>query len=127
MVALTWQSMLLIGLGGALGAMSRAGVSHWISGGFPWATLLVNVAGSLALGWVMQMQWSHHELQQTMRSFLAIGFCGAFTTFSTFSYQTFNLLQQGRLLSAVGNILMTVTLTLVAVFIGMRLARLFTE
>lgn len=92
---------LLVALGGAAGATARFRVSQAFAArdGFPWATFGINVAGSLALGLLMGAFPSPEEAWR-VRALLAIGFCGGFTTFSTFSYETVLLLQRGTPLPA---------------------------
>lgn len=113
---------LLIGLGGFLGANARYLVAQWVERiwgfGFPYGTLLINVSGSLALGLLMGLcqqrlaDFVHHRL------FFAVGFLGAYTTFSTFSYETLRLVQEGQCTVAVIYILGSVLLSLLAVFCG---------
>ena len=87
---------LSIAAGGVLGALARYLVSVWLAGatgsGFPWATLLINLAGSILLGFLLRSfpTWSSPP---DARAFLTVGFCGSFTTFSTFGYETVSLLQ----------------------------------
>lgn len=120
---MTVSHLLWVALGGALGAVSRAWVSHVLSSDFPWATLVVNVVGSFIIGIVMSLESSGHAFQATARSLVAVGFCGAFTTFSTFSFQTLSLMNQGKLLHALLNIGLSLFLTILAVWLGMRLVR----
>jgi CrcB protein len=92
-----------IALGGALGALARYGLSGWVYGRlgetFPWGTVVVNVVGCLALGGVAR--WLQvTAVAPEVRPFLTIGLLGAFTTFSTFSYETVALLQDGQWLRA---------------------------
>jgi CrcB protein len=91
--------LVVIALGGALGAVSRYGLSGWIQGfsstSFPIGTLAVNVIGSFLLGFSLYLLESTVPTTE-MRSFVTIGFLGAFTTFSTFSYEAVVLLQGGE-------------------------------
>ena len=89
---MTW---LLVALGGAAGAVARYGVGAWMGSrpgeGFPWATFAINVSGSLLLGVLARaLPADAHGA----RALLAVGFCGAYTTFSTFSAETLLLLEQ---------------------------------
>lgn len=102
------QQLLLIALGGSLGAVARYSLStvvhHAASETFPWGTLAVNLSGSFLIGLVIEL------LDVTMiptewRSFLAIGFLGAYTTFSTFTLETVNLLREGEFGLATVNLL----------------------
>lgn len=114
--------LLWIALGGALGAVSRALVGHWMQTGFPWATLVVNVAGSFVIGLVLGAMGGPAHLPQSVRLLVATGFCGAFTTFSSFSYQTLTLLNEDRWLAASANIGLNLALCLLATWLGIKLA-----
>jgi CrcB protein len=106
--------------GGCLGALARAGmVEAWPpgAGGWPWATFVVNLAGSFILGWVAA---TLHRGRR--RAFLATGFCGALTTFSTFQLELLELLDRGRAGVAVVYAGLSVALGLYAVLLGRRLA-----
>jgi len=91
---------------------------------FPWATLLVNVLGSLLIGWLMaRLGPIEGGTAASLRSLLVAGFCGGFTTFSTFSWQTLEQMQKGQWGAAAANVLLSVSLCLVAVWLGFRLGR----
>lgn len=117
-------ALLWVALGGALGSVARAVLGHWLHGRFPWATLCVNVAGSLAIGWLMA-RFAALEAPAAARvqAGLIVGFCGGFTTFSTFSWQTFEQLLRGQWFAAAANIFLSVTLCLVAVWLGYKFGR----
>lgn len=115
--------LVWIAIGGAIGAVLRALVSHWIPAEFPWATLIVNVVGSLIIGFIFGMEAFHH-LNPHLRVLLVTGFCGALTTFSTFSYQTMALFRDGDTTGGLLNIALNVLLTLAAVWAGLKLAGL---
>jgi len=92
-------ALLVIAIGGALGAASRYLVSGWVqqmaTGFFPWGTVVVNVSGSIALGFALV--WLEGTVASArLREFVAIGFLGSFTTFSTFSYEAVSLLRGGE-------------------------------
>lgn len=97
--------MILVWLaaGGVLGTWARYGLTGWVTTGaqgeWPWGTFAVNVLGSFVLGLVLRSA-EIVPLSPELRLFLTVGFCGAFTTFSTFSYETLALLQQGAWLRA---------------------------
>ena len=112
--------LLSIALGGALGAVLRAAVGIWIPAQFPWATLLVNVTGSFIIGFIFALEATHLQLQPHLRVLLTTGFCGALTTFSTFSYQTLSLINEGQYWPAAANVLLNVVLTLGAVWLGLK-------
>ena len=118
-------SFLLIALGGAVGSVTRALVALALPSRFPWATLLVNVAGSLLIGWLMvRFGPAEQPAAASLRSLWVVGFCGGFTTFSTFSWQTLEQMHQGQWGAAVANIVLSFTLCLAAVWLGFRLGRL---
>lgn len=116
-----------IAAGGALGALMR----FWVSGGiyallgreFPYGTLGVNLIGSFLIGIAFIFLTERLTLGAEVRAFVMIGFLGAFTTFSTFSLETLFLLQEGLLIKAAGNILLSVFLCLFASWGGIILAK----
>lgn len=105
------ETLLLIGLGGFLGANARFLVSTWvvqhIGSRFPWGTMVVNFSGSLLLGLLLAWAASHTAFDTRARLFLVTGFFGAYTTFSTFANESVALLQSGDWASALGNIVGT--------------------
>lgn len=111
--------ILWVGLGGALGSILRVLVSHWIPTEFPWATLVINVVGSFIIGAVVTLANSGSDVHVAVRTLVILGFCGAFTTFSTFSYQTILLMGQGKHGQALLNIGLSIGLSLFAVWLGM--------
>jgi CrcB protein len=126
-------SYLWVGLGGALGSIAR----FWLSGivaqhfgeSFPLGTLVINVTGSFIIGIfaAMGMPEGRIYLQPGMRQFLMIGLCGGYTTFSSFSLQTMNLANDGEWLYAGLNILLSVVLCLLAVWMGYISTRALTQ
>ncbi len=117
----------VIAAGGALGAVMRFWVSSavyaWLGRGFPWGTLSVNLLGSFIIGLAFVMLTERLTVGSEIRAFIMIGFLGAFTTFSTFSLETLALMQEGLLLKAAMNILISVVLCIIATWSGMLLAR----
>lgn len=115
---------LWVAIGGALGSVAR----FWMSGAvasrfgetFPWGTLLVNVVGSVVIGFLAAVSAPEGRWTVTpgMRQFLMIGVCGGYTTFSSFSLQTLKLLQDREWLYASGNILLSVLFCMVGVWLG---------
>ncbi|MCB1876059.1 MAG: fluoride efflux transporter CrcB [Chromatiales bacterium] len=113
--------------GGAVGALLR----FWISGGvyallgrsFPYGTLAVNVIGSLLMGFLYVWFLERASLDPAWRAAILVGLLGAFTTFSTFALETFNLLEEGDYAKAVLNMLGSVLFCVLAVALGMWLAR----
>ncbi len=115
---------LLVGLGGALGAMARYGAGlaavRLGAGDFPWATLFVNVAGGLAMGVLAGTLGAE---DQGARQLLGVGVLGGFTTFSAFSIETVRLIEGGQPDVALGYALASVLLAVSACWIGLLLAR----
>jgi CrcB protein len=121
-------NLLLAALGGALGSVLRvlgsAAVGAWLpSVRLPWGTMLVNVTGSLAIGWLMGRFAGETAADERWRSLLVVGVCGGFTTFSAFSWQTFDLFQKNQPGAAFANVMLSVVLCLAATWLGWRLAR----
>ena len=115
---------LWIALGSALGGVARYGASSLIAGWFgqtfPWGTLLVNISGSFVIGFFATFTGPDGRLlvASDLRQFVMIGICGGYTTFSSFSLQTLNLVQEGDILRAGANVGASVVLCLVAVWLG---------
>ena len=121
---MNWGSLLWIAIGGAAGSVVRAIVGMMMPSRFPWATLLVNAVGSLLIGWLMtRMGGMEPVAEARWRALLVVGFCGGFTTFSTFSWQTLEQMQRGEWTVAITNVLLSVLLCLLAVWLGCRLGR----
>jgi CrcB protein len=117
-------ALLWVALGGAAGSVARALVALSLPGRFPWATLLINALGSLLIGWLMARLGTLEGMTAaSMRNLLITGFCGGFTTFSTFSWQTVDQMQRGQWGAAAANVLLSVALCLVATWLGFRLGR----
>jgi CrcB protein len=115
---------LWIALGGALGSVMRFWMSNVVTQRFgailPWGTLFVNVTGSFLIGVLAGLNAPGGRLASTdsFRQFFIVGICGGYTTFSAFSVQTLDLIRAGQLLHAGGNVLLSVTLCLIAVWLG---------
>ncbi|MEN8127308.1 MAG: CrcB family protein [Planctomycetota bacterium] len=118
-----------IATAGALGALCRWGISrgvHALFGmGFAWGTLIVNVLGCFLLGFLMYTGLNTAKIPETVRITLAIGFLGALTTFSTFSYETVRYLEDGTWLLAFANIGTNLVVGLGATIAGLALGRTF--
>jgi CrcB protein len=124
----------LVAVGGSLGSLLRWGVGvaagRWLGTAFPWGTFLINVSGSLFLGWFMTVLtdrlldtgklWLNPD---DFRLMVAVGFTGAYTTFSTFEYESQSLLRDGDGMSGLTYLFGSVFLGLVAVRLGIFLAR----
>ena len=122
------RAVLLVGAGGALGAMARYGLSVLIGRlwpmAFPLATLLINITGSLAMGlFVGLMARLLPAWQNEARLFVAVGILGGFTTFSSFSLDAVLLLERGELVQAGSYVLMSVVLCLIGLYLGLLLTR----
>jgi CrcB protein len=120
-----------VALGGAIGSVARLWLSVQVgllTGlKFPWGTILVNVLGSLVIGFVATLTGPNGRVVVPIeaRAFVMVGLCGGFTTFSAFSLQTFELARDGRLIYTGANIVLSVVLCLTAVILGHWLAALF--
>ena len=119
--------VLAIAGGGALGAVLRYWVSsgtHALLGrGFPYGTLVVNVLGSFAIGFLFVLFLERMTLSGEWRAGILVGVLGAFTTFSTFSIETLNLLEEGAHLKASLNVALSVALCLAGAWFGLLLGR----
>lgn len=128
---------VVIGLGGALGSMLRFGVGSWIDSGatkavgpiFPWGTIIVNITGCFIIGFIATVSATEGRifLSPLTRQFILIGILGGYTTFSSFSLQTLLLAQGGQWWDAAANVLLSVVLCLVGVWLGAVLAGAFNQ
>ena len=121
--------LLLIALGGGFGSVARYAIAGWVQTAsdklFPVGTMVVNVLGCLAIGVLGAIFAGPHSVREEYRLALTIGVLGGFTTFSTFSYETIELLNDGQLAKAAINVLLTNILCLIAAWIGYRLTEHF--
>ncbi len=121
------SQLVYIAAGGATGALMRYwmsnGVYALLGRGFPYGTLTVNVVGSLLMGFFYVFMIERMDVSVEWRAALMIGLLGAFTTFSTFSIETLNLLESGEQLKAALNILLSVTLCIIGCWLGMIVGR----
>jgi CrcB protein len=121
MIAYLW-----VAIGGALGSVGRFWLNGLISGRFgetfPWGTMLVNITGSFIIGVIGALANPEGRMDSSSRAFVTqfimIGICGGYTTFSSFSLQTLNLLRDREWLYAGGNVLLSVLLCMIAVWLG---------
>jgi CrcB protein len=113
---------LLVAVGGLVGSVARYWISGWVQGldgaQFPFGTLAVNVLGSFAIGAVMTLSLERGMIGPEVRILLTTGFCGGFTTMSTFSHETMALLRGGSAAVALGNIMLTVVACLLSTWLG---------
>ena len=120
---MTTAALFAVALGGAAGAVCRVGLASLGGEGLPWPTLVVNVVGSLVIGLFVGFEALHAGvIPPALRAGLIGGFCGAFTTFSTFSQQTVALAQAGMVFAAAGNAMLNLFGSLLATVAGLWLA-----
>jgi CrcB protein len=117
------QAVALVMFGGAIGSAARYLVSHFSSEatqhhGFPYGTLIVNVVGSFIVGYVLT--WSADHTHDRWRLLMATGFCGGFTTFSAFAYETVAYWHTGKVFLFLLNVTLNNALSLAAVILGIR-------
>jgi CrcB protein len=116
-----------VAIGGAIGSVARFALGSFIQnrspGPFPIGTLVINVTGSLLLGFLMQFALDTTSISVELRVMLTTGFCGGFTTFSTFSYETTKLIENGDYTDAGAYVGLSVVLSIVGTMLGIRAAR----
>lgn len=119
--------VMAIAAGGAIGSVLRFGLSTWVhtftGRGFPYGTLGVNVLGCLAMGFLFVLLVERAGESAVWRAGLLIGLLGGFTTFSTFSIETFNLIEQGAMAKAAANMAASLVLCVGGTWLGVILAR----
>ena len=124
------QVILYIAIFGALGCLTRYFMSGWVyralGGVFPSGTLAVNIFGAFCIGLIMEFSMRSTLIPPSLRIGMTIGFLGGLTTFSTFSYETFRLLEDGELLIAFSNVLVSVMLCLAFTWLGIVVAKSLT-
>jgi len=120
--------ILAVALGGSIGATSRYLVSNWAAerfgASFPYGTLIVNVVGCFIIGAFMTLTTERLIVSQYWRLLITVGFVGGLTTFSSFSYETFRLVEDANMIQAFYNIGLNVVLGFLATWIGIGAARL---
>lgn len=121
------EQLVYIALLGAAGCLSRYFLSGWVyqlfGRGFPYGTLAVNIIGSFLIGLTMEFSIRSALISPVLRIALTIGFLGGFTTFSSFSFETFRLLEEGAFVIAFFNVLVSVVSCLACTWIGIVVAR----
>lgn len=119
---------ILVSAGAAIGGAFRFGISSYIQRNisviFPYGTLVVNVVGSFILGMIMFYLNDKELIGSELRLFLTVGFCGGFTTFSTFSYETLNLFRDSEFGLAIYNVLLNVVLCLVGIYLAYLISKI---
>ena len=122
------MNYLAISIGAVLGANARYVLGGWVAdrlgAAFPYGTLLINVSGSFLLGLILAVVSQRADAPIWIKTGLAVGLIGSYTTFSTFGAETYGLLNSGSLVAAGLNILASVAGSLVAVYLGMQVGRL---
>ena len=122
-----WKLIAVVTVGGGLGSAARfllgPLVQQRVPFDFPTGTLLINVTGSLLIGLFMQIGVDTRVFSPEARFFLTTGLCGGFTTFSTFSYETMQLIEDDRYVAAAGYVAVSVLLSLAACVLGIAAAR----
>lgn len=123
-----FKNIMLVAVGGALGSVARYLLSRAVQGtvlsAFPFGTLAVNLTGCLIIGFVGALDCPGAGLGQGMRLVVVAGFCGGFTTFSTFMNESLSLMRDGNVLMAAAYVGVSVALGLAAVYLGMQLTKM---
>lgn len=121
--------ILFVAIFGAIGCLSRYFISRWVHNtfgiGFPYGTFIVNILGAFLIGLIMEYSLETEIISPDLRIGLTIGFLGGLTTFSTFSYETFRLIEGGEVLSALINISASVLICIFFTWSGIVTARYF--
>jgi CrcB protein len=121
------QKLLWIALGGALGTLSRYGLTsatqRWLGPGFPWGTAVVNVIGCFLFGALYAFALGRWNLGADARTVIFVGFIGAFTTFSTFVSETGHFLSNSEMLMGMGNVVFQVVAGIGVFFLGLAVGR----
>jgi CrcB protein len=119
---------LAVAVGGAFGAVSRYGVDALVERRseslFPWSTFVINLSGCFAVRFLIAAIVDRQRAPQWLRVGLVVGFCGGYTTFSTFAQETLDLVEARDVGLAVASVVASVVLGVLAVFVGMKLGRL---
>ncbi len=119
---------LVVFIGGGIGSLLRYLMSGWVyslmGAGFPYGTFAVNILGSLVIGFFLTVAEDRFLVSPDFRVFVAIGIIGGFTTFSTFTYETLGLFRDGSFLLGAANIVLSLTVALLAAWLGSLLGKL---
>ena len=121
------MNVLVIGIGGFVGAVARYGIALWIGQrwgrSFPLGTFMINVSGSFLIGLLMTLMVDRFTVDPRWRLLLVVGFLGAYTTFSTFEYETGALLKDGEWAFAMLNVILSVVVGFIALKVGEMIAK----
>jgi len=120
------KQLILVGVGGGIGSIFRFLISRtipFVQGSFPWATFIINITGCFIIGLLIGLLFKHPASAENMRLLLVVGFCGGFTTFSTFSLENVFMYQSGNYLALALYITLSVILGFAAVFLGLALSK----
>jgi len=123
------MNVLYLSAGGVLGTLSRyflgGIVQRWAGLGFPYGTFFVNLSGCFVIGFAATLAGDRLHSSTPLRSFFFVGFLGAYTTFSTYMFESFKLLQEGKLAIGAAYLLGSVALGMLGLWLGVLLARWF--
>lgn len=121
------EKFLLISAGAILGANARYWIGDWaaqkLGANFPYGTFIINISGSLLIGFFLTLATERLLIDPRWRLLIAVGFLGAYTTFSTFAFESFNLLTKGQWLAGLGNLFGSTVLGVAAVALGVYLGK----
>ena len=125
---MTELSLVTIAIGGGLGSIARffisKGMENLFGSSFPFGTLTVNVAGSFILGWLFTFFVERPEINSSLRLGLIVGFLGAFTTFSAFSFESLQMLLNGAFFNAIFNVILNLVVCIGMCYIGILMAKM---
>jgi fluoride exporter len=115
-----FSNILLVGAGGGIGSILRYLIQRYMNAGYPWGTMAVNILGCFIIGLLWGLFTKH--VSEQMRLLLVTGFCGGFTTFSSFTYEGVDMMMQDRWLPFIGYVTGSVAIGLGATYFGYKLA-----